>query len=283
MNFLEKKNENMKSQLLPLFSLIIIIVITTSCSHKYYAPNDGEFIMLTKRNDVHLSQSISGGNLSSGSTQLGFSPLKYLGLTGSLFTVKSGNNDPNNNTVEKAGNGKIWNTAIGGYYHFLFKEQFNSINSPQTGILADVYFGYGKGEVNNYYEVGGSSHFNFEKQYAQIGTYLILEHINVGYQFRIGRLNYYDGKILGQATGLTMESFNLLNEQNNFRIMEHSFQFSYGIKQCRIFMRSTGIGHNKDLEKLGVKNTNTTIGIILEIDEFFRKNKSEEVEKYIDF
>lgn len=273
--------------LLSILPVLIFIISITSCSHKYYAPNDGEFLVLTKRNDLHLSQSVSTGNLTSTSTQLGFSPIKYLGLSGSFFKMKGSRNNGANNTLKRKGDGTIWNSAIGGYYPFIFKKQFDGKRSlgesHQSGILADIYFGYGKGEVNNYYEVGGSSHFKFDKKYVQLGVHLISDGINTGYLVRIGRLNYYEGKILGQATGLTMESFNILNEQNDFRLIEHSFQFSYGVKQFRVFLVSTGVMFNENLNQLNIKKTNTTIGVILEIDEFFRKKKGKKVEKNIDF
>ncbi|MFK8006263.1 MAG: hypothetical protein AB8H03_07830 [Saprospiraceae bacterium] len=263
--------------------LLLFLFFFSSCSHKYYAPNDGEFLVLTKRNDLHVSQSINGGNLTSTSTQLGFSPVKHLGLTGSFFKIKGERNNPSDNTFQRKGDGTIWNTAVGGYYPFLFDAN-NDVTSlfdesQQSGVLADIYFGYGKGEVNNYYEIGGSTHFKFDKKYVQLGAHLILEKVNVGYQFRLGRLNYSEGKILGQATSLTMESFNSLNEKNNFKIIEQAFQFSYGIRHFRIQFTSTGVVNNKNLNKLGIKRTNTTIGIILEIDEFFRKDKSIIIEK----
>ena len=269
--------------LLSVLPFLILIILTTSCSHKYYAPNDGEFLVLTKRNDLHLSQSFSAGRLVSTSTQLGYSPIKYLGLSGSFFQMKGKLKRVYDNPLKRKGDGKIWNTAIGAYYPFIFDSKIPLGQSHQSGILVDIYFGYGKGEVNNYYEVGGSSHFKFDKKYTQLGIYFISGRINIGYQLRIGRLNYSEGKIYGQANRLAQEGFNRLRQQNDFKLIENSLQFSYGTKHFRVYIASTGITNNKNLNKLGVKKTNTTIGFILELDEFFRKNKSEEVKKSIDF
>jgi hypothetical protein len=45
----------------------------------------------------------------------------------------------------------------------------------------------------------------------------------------------------------------------------------------------SGITQNPKLNQLGVVEAVTTFGLMVEIDEFFRKNKSEEIKKIVDF
>jgi hypothetical protein len=74
-----------------------------------------------------------------------------------------------------------------------------------------------------------------------------------------------------------------LESRNNFNLLEHSFRVNFGFKHARLVFSISGITQNPKLNQLGVVEAVTTFGLMVEIDEFFRKNKSEEIKKIVDF
>lgn len=288
----------MKSKLLfpTILFLIILLGLTSSCGHKYYAPNDADLVILKEKHDVHISGTTNLGNKSiqSYNVQLGYSPIKHLCLAGSYFKFNQWKN-PSKPPVR--GDGKIWNASIGGYLFQPFistgvskrdSRRHEKILKNQNlfhpaGILMDIYVGISQGSVNNIYENGGTTRLRFNKKYIQFGIHLTNKSIGFDLATRVGKLNYYDAIVSGKPSSSTAYIINNLEARNNFNLMEHSFRANFGVKHTRFIFSVSGVSTNAKLNQLGVIEAVTSFGLILDIDEFFRNKKMKRRKKILIF
>ena len=277
-----------KSHYSSLLQFVIILLLfgtlNTSCSHKYYAPNEGDLIVLRKKNDVHISrggQNIFGGGSKNQTFQVGYSPISHLAVAGSYFKINIIDEESTKN-----GNGHIWNGAIGGYYFFpikkyLFRKKNKKFLSSkgllkmQKGILVDLYFGYSDGAVHNFYENGGESHFKFQKIYGQVGLHFIRPNWGIDYVYRIGNLRYYQGAAFGEIDPENRKEIDAIEAKNAYNLGEFSMRVHLGIRHIRYYFSATSVTENSEIIELNIANGIVTFGVILEIDEFFRKKKED--------
>ena len=270
--------------------LFFMLTLGTSCSHKYYAPNDGDLVMLRKQNDVH----VSGAGGTGTNFQVGYSPIKHLGLAASYFELER--LDSRDGILSK-GDGHLWNGSVGGYYFFSSTLRENPKKTKkkrkrliknqdgffEEGWLTDIYIGHGRGVVNNYYKEGGSTHFQFQKTYVQFGWHFMAKSFGFSHAVRVGTLNYGKGQIYGTAVADNTSSFNVLTEQNKFNLIESSIRIHFGFKHIRWILSMSAVKKNVKLNELGVINSIVTMGMMVELDEFFRKKTKPKKEKKVEF
>lgn len=268
--------------------LIILLCLNSSCGHKYYAPNDADLVVLKEQHDVHISGTTDTGNKSKQSynAQLGYSPIKHLGLAGSYFKFNQWKN-PHKPPVR--GGGKIWSAAIGGYFFQPYissgiskrdikkrEKKFSNQNLfHPSGMLMDIYIGRSQGSVNNLYENGGTTLLKFKKNYIQFGIHWTNKSIGFDLATRIGKLNYYEATISGKPSASTSYIIDYLEARNSFNLMEHSFRANFGVKNTRFIFSVSGVSQNAKLNQLGVVEVVTSFGLIIDLDEFFRKKNEE--------
>jgi len=263
---------------------IFFFLFFSSCANYYYSPNDGDLVTLRKKHDGHISAATNLGADEGKkvlNVQAGYSPINHLAFAGSYFKTSEGETD------SRYGDGYILNGAIGGYYFLPINSQRERkrrrISSyphldMNTGVLVDLYLGSGEGKVNNFYTVGGRSHFRFRKNYVQLGLHWIKKNWVFSYNVRRGWLNYYNGEVYNRLkiNEPDLQKFQDLQIENSFHLQEHSFRINVGISHVRYFMTITSVVGNSDLVNLGVEDNNLTLGLIVEIDEFFREKIKEE-------
>lgn len=248
-------------------------LLLSSCSHYYYAPNEGSVLALNEQHDLKVSygNGNSSENSSSESLMLGYSPLPFLGLQGSYFGVNVPVNDEG-----ASGSGHILNGAIGGYYFFPLeknydgKERIPNVIGLDRGFLLDLYFGYAEGSVENYYDITNSSQFNFSKKFIQGGVHFQGRVIGFDCVIKGGNLDYNNGVVNGRLTEEHLEEIQSIQRNDTYDFMEATFRVHFGIKHARLFFSSTTFDSSKLNNVKFIKNTNH-FGIIIEIDELFRK------------
>ena len=264
-------------------SIFVSLIIATamfasSCSHYYYAPNEGTLLALNEKNDLKLS---AGGNLggdeneSNFSFQAGYSPIKHLGIQSSFFSYKKrGEKDG----VTESGNGFISNAAIGAYYFLptkrISKRRELIVNGPvmQRGVMFDLYAGYAKGEVHNYYEPNTSSHFDFNKSFAQLGIHWQGKIYGISFVSKFGVLDYKNGDVNGKISEEHLADVMDIEKYDTYAFRENSLRFSLGIQHARFFLTTTWLNSSK-LDKVKFIDNTVHAGVILELDEFFRKRR----------
>lgn len=270
--------------LLPLF--------LNSCSRYHYSPDDGNMLAVRSENDIHLSAGWNSGRFKDSSNhfnfQVAYSPIKHLGITNSFFYKR----DYLRNDNTGSGEGHIWNGAIGGYYE-LEKFGFPRLNTPwgalgrprrslprviederyfmRQGNLFEFYLGHSFGVSHNYYSNGrGFADVNFRKTYGQFGWHWFNDLGGLSYTFKFGQLNFVEASSFGPLTASDLDRLKVLENKSRFFVRESTVRFHFGVRHARCFFNITVLKGHSDLDLLGVDNSNFGMGVIIEIDEFFR-------------
>lgn len=274
-----------------LFSLIFL---NSSCSRYYYSPDDGQLLAINQKGDFHFSNSANSLRLKDSSNhinlQLGYSPIKHLAVQGSFFYAK----DQDQEDPLVTGKGHIWSGAIGGY-HFLkpwsksplrknknrrraegvkFEPPvFFQKNYLKEGVSIELYLGYASGLSRLDYRSMGMSLTNFQKTFGQFGFHWFNELGGFSYTMKVGQLHFSKAQSTGLVDLRDLENLGRLENNNTFTIRESSFRLFTGIRQVSCFFNITLINGSSDLDLIGADEGNFSIGVLVDIDECFRKNK----------
>lgn len=264
---------------------ISFLFLFCSCSHYYYAPDEGYLLSLGEKGDIKISAATGSAGESNGdlekdntsSFQAGYSPIKNLGIQGSIFSLKRvGESDDG---VKPRGHGFIASGAIGGYFFIinerqkLLQEEFADPLKMRKGVLLDLYAGYGQGKAHNYYANGSNSHFDFQKSFIQGGIHWQGKMTGISYVFKVVRLDYQTGIVNKEIEQEDLVAIQGISQNNPFSLIEHSFRFHVGLKKIRFFLSTTLIPYSKEVDKLDYIGSSGHIGLILELDEIFRKKE----------
>ena len=249
----------------------------SACNHYYYAPSEGQSLSLSEQHDAKISAGFGGGSSQergkSFNLQVGYSPLKHLGLQANYFTLSRGDVD----SESQSGNGRLFEGAIGGYYFFP-KEVTDPIPEGEErlfvtpGILVDFYVSYGDGFVHNNYDAVSSSRFDFKKYYVQSGIHWYSKSFGVAYMFRGGVLDFEEGLVSGDIDPSHVKDFEAINSTDPFTNFESTLRVEGGIRKARIFFSQTWL-HNTSNKAVEFIENVTQVGMVLELDELFRDKK----------
>lgn len=277
-------NKNYKLYLTLLFCTFFL-GNQISAQH-YYTIDEGEFLMISNKGDLKLSTVFPGEGLFA--TQIGYSPIEHLSVTGTFVREKStrpqfGFNGP----FDAVTKGLNANIAVGGYYFVKTKKKDNKTFylsekvTLQEGFLFDIYSGYSIGSIDNSYYQNAQSYFDVSKFYLQVGVHWVFRIGSLSYGLRGVRLDYSNGTANG---GLEEQELRDLFDggiQDNapFSFMESSFRYQIGIRQARIYTGITTKFGKEGQRPNDQKRTIITAGLIFELDEIFnKKNKTSDIE-----
>ncbi len=267
------------SNKIPQYLFIAIAFLLNSCSHYYYAPNEGALLALNEKNDLKVSAGKSNSSDDrefNYSLQVGYSPIKHLGIQSSYFNYRESGV---RNSFTESGNGHISTAAIGTYYFFPTKKigrRPDLVNNytMNRGILIDLYAGRSNGSVNNYYTLNSSSHFDFNKTYGQFGFHWQGRVFGINYVSKFGVLDFKNGTVNGKISQEHLADIMDVEKNDTYNFRENSIRFHIGVKHARFFITGTWFNSPKSAE---VKFVESTLhgGVIIEIDEFFKKKTAE--------
>ncbi len=255
-----------------VFFICYFIFSLNGFSQYYYASNEGSLLALNEKNDFKGSIAVGrnsyiGKNMS---YQIGYSPLNNIAFQFSYFAYKA---DPVQE--RKFSSGNLFNGAIGTYYFLpIGKHRNTSIHKDllmKKGIMADLYMGYGKGNMFNNYIGAKASKLFFNKPFIQGGLHWQTGTLAVDYVTKFGFLDYYKTEIYGfgsQQPTTGIENFELYD---TFSYREHSVRIRLQLKIMGVFMTRTWINHSDRGAKF-IDNA-THFGMLLELDEIFKKKK----------
>ena len=174
--------------------------------------------------------------------------------------------------------GSIMSGAVGAYYFHSSKTP-PLITKPSLSnlilnysVLADLYLGYEKGEITNIYNPGRQSHLDFKKTYIQGGLHF--EGIVFGLDLIL------KGGVLDFSSG-SVESYDIedyvdlqnIQRYDTYNFTEAIVRFRIGIKHGSVYLSQTKL-RTKNANAVRIVNTTSHFGVILNIDDFFRKPKS---------
>jgi len=254
--------------------LVFGCLVCSSCTHYYYAPEEGNLLALNEKGDLRVSASLGVAPSDSRNTfiafQAGYSPSKNIAFQ---FSYSRLNNFYNN---EKIGKIYIASGAI-GFYHFKEFERLNEEtpdNFSKQGLLFDAYLGYGIGEVHNYYFGGGRSNFIFSKTYFQGGFHWQGKIIGIDIVGRIVRLDYNKGILSGNIDNSHWFAIDRLSENNPYFLFESSSRLHFGNKYVKFFFSQTMVFPQFYSSNIDYLVKSFHIGALVDIDSFFEKKSS---------
>jgi len=265
--------------------LISLSIFLSSCSLRYYSPDDAKMMTFTKKNQVQVSGSTGIVN-SAFDVQAGWSPIKHLRLSGSYFLRAANNSGDSFNDSRRSGNGKLWTGEIGGYYFFKNKkyDERKDEGDPSIGLLLDFQQGLGFGKIKTDYsdvfenQVSGiittnegNSTITLTKNFQQIGIHWIDEYFEFGIAHRFGKLHYNEAILSGEISGDVRSSIGMLEENNIFRINETTLRLAICISGVKLFGHISFLGNNDQLIRQGTYTNNFGGGLLMELDHFFWK------------
>jgi len=151
--------------------IVLCILFFSSCSHYYYAPDEANVLKLSEEKDLKISVSGNHDNendetheLKHLNLQVGYSPIKHLGIFTNHFRIWG-----KDNASFYGGNGHLTNLAVGGYYFIKTKSGLDKVlkydYGVTSGFLFDVYAGYGRGKIHQYYKQGGNADLFLRKYF----------------------------------------------------------------------------------------------------------------------
>jgi hypothetical protein len=272
-----------------LFVSVLFFASCGSASHHFYATDEGNLLALQEEKDLKASggytphlNSLPGNNISA---QVGYSPIKHLGIQGSFFRIRnsfSGVEDIAKNVYQYNFSG-----AVGGYFFksAKAKEVFDdnenglvSVKSPTDGkgLLFDGYLGYSRGAVNNYYfGETGRIELDFEKVYVQGGFHIFLDKVGASFTLRGTQLNYLDSsRATGKLTASQLRKVEVIEENNPFFFLESALKISIGKPTAPIrgYLTLAGVYDFGDVF-LEVQPSTMQFGVTADIDYFFSKKE----------
>ncbi|MFT7603756.1 MAG: hypothetical protein ACI8VT_001324 [Saprospiraceae bacterium] len=269
--------------LLP-FTFILFMSFNTHAQH-YYLVTEGDLLMIAEKDDIKFSTVFPGEGLYS--TQLGYSPIKHLSVTGSFLYDKTSNQNYGNfGTYDRISKGFNTNIAIGGYLFLSSKKSesdrfFLSKNvTMDQGFLFDLYGGYNYGKIHNYYEGTSASHFDTNKFYAQLGAHWVFRIGTLSYALRAVHLSYSNGKAQGELQENELRDLfeGGIQDHSPVTFYESSFRYQIGIRQVRIYTGVTTKHQKDNIRPNEAKRVVITAGLIFELDEIFKKREEVPVE-----
>ena len=262
------------------FGVFFVFFFISSCKvtdQHYYIPAENNNIRLTERNDLKVSGTVSFSEASIGNFQIGYSPIKHLGIVGSYLDQRNSSNAYPLSYKD----GDILNVmtyqdiAIGGYF---FKKKENNLSSwipkkwlEESGWGIDFYVGIGSGDIfRDYISFSSDATFHFNKSFAQLGLHYRFHGLGVSYSFSYGKLNYDKLEVYANPFRLPLGVFDELINDNNPNSFEGTLRVEYGMRFGKINLNYTTYRQNINFVD-DLKRAYTSIGIVVDIDEFFRK------------
>ena len=284
------------------FYLILFLVILQSCSsvnrNLYYAPEEHNMLKLAKKNDIKAAISSSSltneyvDNHSHLNVQMGFSPIKHLGVFANYLNWKNGNiyNDfQTGQSFDRETNYNTASAAVGGYYLLQTdgqKMRDDTVASLPIGFLVDAYVGAGRGRVKNTFSPSANSLLKFYKSYGQLGIHWQDEYVGLSLVHRFGQLNFFGGVLNGNSEEAALYFLHLQeNQKQKFR--ETSFKLFMGTKEVRGYINVTIVNLNTIIpydnttffytSRLPQVESLLNVGVVLSINEisgFLKKLKN---------
>ncbi len=268
--------------ILPFF-LGLSLILANSCATPYfYAPTDSQLAGLEEKGDIKLSigaarivKTVGRNNYFIKarryySGQVAFSPLNHLGLQASYNqytdTPNTSDGDFQNTTIRE---------FAAGYYTTLNKKG-NSENKARFRTGLESYFGIGDGTIT-FQRTGFESVTTFQKYFIQSYiNFRLKKRFLFGMSVRPTHIRFDQGQLTGPIPWAFMDNFNRLEDQANFTVLDVGFRVQFGTRHSKAFLSTNQIIRPRGSRDVFLNHShfiraNFNFGLIVELDEFFRK------------
>lgn len=255
-----------KNNNLPLLSTLFLLFFVLNQSNgqsenELFISNSGTLLKFQKKKDLLFSIGGTKGKgydhiHNFGQVQIGYSPINHISI--SLFHSRQ-------KLFSKHSEETIFNQHqitginIGTYFSLKYqlkrrKKRWFEDEPKYQRILFDFATGYSNGGLKNYYyrnnipasnqiSLKGFNEFNLQNIYIHSGIhFLFFNRIDISFSYKLGKVNYYKGKVESQGFGGIENRSNILNLANNefHSFHETSAQLEIQKKGIGLFVKGTG-------------------------------------------
>ena len=257
-----------------IFFAASLLPVSSSCQY-YYSPNEASTLTLNEKNDLKFSFASGSDKQSSSnfSLQAGYSPIKHLGIRYSSYSIK------NNFGDHQSLNGSIIGGAIGTYFFHSSETVSKAISKSRysnlllkNSVLLDVYLGYEQGGITNNYNVDRQSQLDFKKTFVEGGVHLEGGIFGFDFLLKRGVLDFSKGSVthyIGDIVDLED-----IERYDTYNFTETTVRFRMGIKYGSVYISQAKF-RTKKADQIRIVDTAYHFGMILNIDDFFRKKKQD--------
>lgn len=237
----------------------ILVLVLTSCSHYYYAPNAANIPLFKEKNTFNIKGGYSGDNYDGADIQTAYSVSKNIGLMANSFFASEKENVGEYNsasTHQESGKGSYFEAGV-GYYKTFGKHKV---------WIFEAYGGAGFGRENHLYAYSQASKLSLTKYFIQpsFGYSSKTGHFETAINSRFSALNL---KVI--QSNLSLET-NQVEKQNLESITLHPSSFLWepsliiaaGGKFVKFYLQVTA-SNNLTNQYLAMDNGNISLGLII--------------------
>lgn len=266
-----------------LFALsFLILLFSSSCKvtdQYYYAPSENNLLTLSKKNDLQLSGTVSLSEKSIKNIQVGYSPIRHIGIIANYMRYDNTNNvypfEYSPDTWSNDNEMTSKSIAVGGYIFrkkpFLLRPLLPKKLLPENGFLFDVYAGIGNGAIDRFYQDGRTEvNLRFNKWFVRGGVHYRFGSLGASYTFQYSQLNYTSLFVHANPFMFPYDVFEELEDNNVVDTYASTFRIEYGIKYGKVIFSHTNYWEELAFGENALR-AYTSLGVIFNIDEFFRK------------
>ncbi|MBS1600513.1 MAG: hypothetical protein JST75_19965 [Bacteroidetes bacterium] len=139
-----------------IYTLIVVLIACSSCSHYYYVPNSPNVPVLREKNDMRISAGYSGGETFEGAElQFAYAVAPHVGIMVNGLT--GGKTEEDENNQKQSGKGSYGEIGAGYFLPF----------SPKKLFVFEIYGGAGTGVTNHEYGTYATSKVGVTKLFIQ--------------------------------------------------------------------------------------------------------------------
>lgn len=194
-------------------------IFSTSCTHRYYAPNGQNVTLFKEKGEVQIAAGpASGGESSGANIQAGYAATNHLGITANAYLARGENEDNGAN-----GNGFVMEAGAG---------YFNPIGEH---FVFEAYGGFGGGNIYNGYADNSSSKVKFFRPYVQPAFGFTSPYFDAAFAPRIAMLNYLDIERNGTITDTkNVQDLNYIDANKTVFMFEPGITLRAGWKYIKV-------------------------------------------------
>lgn len=262
--------------ILALLLFVVSVLFFSSCSHSLYTPPEANLLMLSEENDLKVSAGagLAREHENTYNFQLGYSPVKHLGIALNYFQVGSGG-DPAfsvNDDLSDRVSSLLGEAAVGTY----FKKEINAIKDEGTiteaavnnYLVLDAYAGYGRSNLRKAFRVGDID-FNAQHYFLQAGVHFQSKLLGLSYTLRGVFLDYLDGEVNGQVSEEILQSVSELSA-SPFTFLESSVRLRAGREKVNFFVSRNWMSSPLGNETFDSSSFSWHAGVVLDLNAIFK-------------
>jgi len=242
--------------------IIILLFLTSSCYHYYYAPNMHNVPLFQQKEELHLDLSGSMGNeFTAFEVQAAFSVADNFALMGNGFMLN-----------------RNWDDLIPEDYNrgHLIEGGAGTFVNLDHDMVFEAYTGLGFGKIENGYENSTTSKLSFYRYFLQPSVGYTSDFMDVAVSLRLSGLRYNDIQFTGILEQDDQDQILYINRNPFSILVEPAVTLRGGWEQTK-FQLQLGYSENVMNPDLIQERLNINFGIYFTISDKYRKKKSPSV------